>query len=436
MKLHSPSPSSSTFPAIRTIDDVLPAIQGRKEFKIQDYGEFTSINYTTQFGTGLFFRPNLGSNDDRDRDNHDDDDRMYALRRECRGIKFYKRDGTLAARPYHKFFNLNENGLARQDKFAWNNFVALEKLDGSMVHPLRQESGAYILCTRAGKTPVADQALRFIQSCSLRYVEFFDTCHVQGATPMMEWCSRQQRIVLDYAEDQLVVTGVRSNESGAYWSYERMQELCRELELPCVKVWMQGGSVTTTNNTDGIDEFQAQTRGRKQEEGFVLRWPSGDMVKLKTDWYRSMHGIKCHAAEKDVWKLVLQGNMDDAKPVMSEQSRTDIDKFAAELSKKLSDIETQIDEDVVCWTFTNGDSNRKKFATEVVKDKDVGLKPFYFRRFNNDRADLHDELHRWALDNTTSTTKLNKMRHLFGGLEWKGESWAMLASTTNKSTAA
>ena len=300
-----------------------------------------------------------------------------------------------------------------------------------MVHPLKVDD-EYILCTRAGKTPVADQALRFVQSSSLRYIEFFDACRVQGATPLLEWCSRQQRIVLEYAEEQLVVTGVRSNESGAYWSHDRVQQVCREWELPCVKVVLQGG---LANNNTNIEEFQALTRGRKQEEGLVLRWPSGTMVKLKTDWYRSMHGIKCHATEKDIWKLVLQGSVDDAKPAMNEQFRNDIDKFAEELSKKLLDIETQIDQDVSCWTFANGGSNRKKFAVEVVKEKDIGLKPFYFRRFHKDRADLHTELHCWALANTASTTKFNRMRHLFGGLEWKGESWAMFASTTDQSDA-
>lgn len=69
------------FPVIRHINDVLPAIEGRDGFYVADKGDYKVINYHSIIDT-------FGAITDVDE----------AMRRECRGIKFFP-DGSIMARP-------------------------------------------------------------------------------------------------------------------------------------------------------------------------------------------------------------------------------------------------------------------------------------------------------------------------------------------------
>ena len=118
------------FPLIRHIDDVLPAIEGCDEFKVieknDEAGEYTAIDYMVVTPDSF---PSMLSDDPELR-------LISAIRRECRGIKFYK-NGIIAARPYHKFHNLNERDETLSSIINWTrDYLAMSKLDGSMIHPL------------------------------------------------------------------------------------------------------------------------------------------------------------------------------------------------------------------------------------------------------------------------------------------------------------
>jgi len=49
-----------------------------------------------------------------------------------------------------------------------------------------------------------------------KYQQFAKWCIENRLTPIFEWCSRKQRIVIDYPEDKLVLLAVRENMSGKY----------------------------------------------------------------------------------------------------------------------------------------------------------------------------------------------------------------------------
>ncbi|MEO0990864.1 MAG: RNA ligase [Pseudomonadota bacterium] len=77
------------------------------------------------------------------------------LARECRGLKFAP-DGTLIARPFHKFFNLGERRPPQEEP--WNmSHVVLDKLDGSMIHPA-MVSDEMVFMTRMGMSAQSRQA--------------------------------------------------------------------------------------------------------------------------------------------------------------------------------------------------------------------------------------------------------------------------------------
>jgi RNA ligase len=115
------------FPRIETINDVLPHIDGRKEFVVADRGDHIIINYAVAFADT--FAPVTSVGD--------------AIRRECRGLIFRKSDGKIIRRPFHKFFNIGEKEETQPDviKAVLDDTSSLEKLDGSMIAPFAVTPG-------------------------------------------------------------------------------------------------------------------------------------------------------------------------------------------------------------------------------------------------------------------------------------------------------
>jgi RNA ligase len=197
------------FPIIETIDDILPAIKGRDEFIIADRDDHLIANYLVNFADTF---PNPAEVNDPVVA------RNYAIRRECRGITFDKKSGKIIRRVYHKFFNLNERPETSQNNVDFSqDHVVMTKLDGSMIAPFYSE-GQLRFGTKMGITEVAGPAEKFAYA-SRNYIDFSRNLIADGYTPIFEWTSRKQKIVIDYPEDNLVLTAVRHMITGEYVPY-------------------------------------------------------------------------------------------------------------------------------------------------------------------------------------------------------------------------
>jgi hypothetical protein len=69
--------------------------------------------------------------------------------------------------------------------------------------------------SKMGITDVALQAEEFV-GANPKYLDFASWCISNQLTPLFEWCSRKQKIVIDYPEDKLVLLAVRNNITGEY----------------------------------------------------------------------------------------------------------------------------------------------------------------------------------------------------------------------------
>lgn len=201
------------FPQNITLEEVRCAVRNANErlgttiFIEADRDPFVIFNYAFSI-PDLFPPPNTGDTAL---------DREYAILRECRGLTFY-RTGGIAARKFHKFFNVGEKPETLQSTIDWTvPHIVLSKEDGSMITPVR--NGDVIEWhTKMGKTEVADKVLPFIER-NPHYVEFASVCIEENITPIFEWTSRSQRIVLDYPVDDLILTAMRDNVTGEYLPY-------------------------------------------------------------------------------------------------------------------------------------------------------------------------------------------------------------------------
>ena len=121
----------SNFPVIRELSDVLPAIEDRTNFVVSERPKYTVVCYR-------IMTPNSF-----------DETPSGRIRKECRGLIFDK-DEKLISRPFHKFFNVNENDDSLAHKIDMSRpHVLQEKVDGSMVQTVHARRTNW--CTSALK---------------------------------------------------------------------------------------------------------------------------------------------------------------------------------------------------------------------------------------------------------------------------------------------
>jgi T4 RnlA family RNA ligase len=392
------------FPEIRHIQDVLPAIEGRDEFIVaeRDWGKV--VNYLVVLpDTFPEVKTSGGSAGMRATA-----DRIKAIRRECRGLLFYP-DGRIMGRRLHKFFNVNERDETQLGRIDLTRpHVILDKLDGSMITPVYTDTGIR-WGTKMGITGVSMQAEVYVAN-NRAYTDMAVKCLQENQTAIFEWCSRSQRIVVDYPEDRLVLTAVRDNITGEYLSYDQLETLGDYYKIPVVKT--RAGTVSNMESL--IDE----TRASEGIEGYVIRFDNGQMLKIKGDWYVRIHKTKDNLVhEKNVVDLLITEKMDDAKSFMLEDDRRRAEDFE---NKFWLGVAERVQHYDAYWQrVISSGVDRKGYAVSwmpQIRDSDPFAAQFVFGKFGgrNSREMVVEQIAK----HTSTGPRLDTVRHLWGGHSW------------------
>lgn len=361
------------FPKIYNIDDVLWAIKDSPEFIVAEKDGYKVVNYV------------VATHETFPEVNYDDPvDKIVAAktRRECRGLVFDAVTGELINRRYHKFFNVNEREETSLQKIDWNKpHVILEKLDGSMVSPC-YVNGHIRWMTKMGITDTSMEAEAFVASRSEPdYMGFAETMLKQGATPIFEWCSNKNRIVLDYPEDRLVLTAIRDNETGKYVPHHI--DARNGWGIPVVKAYDVNDSKHPSYVVDMV-------RAAEDFEGIVVRFDDGHMVKVKSDWYVRIHKVKSLLGqERDVTALILNNELDDLMPVLPKEDVERVEKFREKLTLALRESALGIS---TVTKSVRSRMDRKTFALSVSNDMHPLHKSMVFQ-FWDKECDNHLTYH-------------------------------------------
>lgn len=371
------------FPLIRNISDVLPSIEGRDEFVVAEKEGYTVINYNVMMADTF---PDV-------RTIIVDDIGVYshhaALRRECRGIIFDSKTGDIIRRPFHKFFNVNEREETQDHVIDLSRpHRILEKLDGSMIAPFIVD-GKMIWGTKMGATDVAKPVEEFVKN-NPQYDEFARFMIGRGYTPIFEWCSRKQRIVLDYKEDQLILTAVRGIRDGLYAHHGGLQDVGAYHNIPVVRAFEMHKEMD-------MKAFLEYVRDLEDLEGFVVRFDDGHMLKLKCRWYLQIHKAKeAILQDRNIVELILEEHLDDIKAHLPAEDRDRLTQFESDINKAInisvSDIRIELDS-----LIRNG-VDRKTFATGRAQELDGYYRPLIFKLFG--RTDVSKEEIRELVCNT------------------------------------
>jgi len=284
------------------IDQVIPHIENHEGFIVAKRDNYDVVNYVSVVDAFPKVEE-VGEGD--------------AVRRECRGMIFDKQ-GKIVRRPFHKFFNVGERLETHESKIDWTRkHVYLDKLDGSMVTPFLDKGQHLRWATKMGITEVAMQAEVHVAK-NQKYIDFATAClDIPGdeVTPIFEWCSRKQRIVVDYPEDQLILTGMRALNSGYYYPYDSMKRVATNYGIPVV---------------DSIPPIDWNVLGDAEGmEGVVIRFLDGHMLKLKSSWYVGIHkALSGLVWEKDILRFIYEDKLDDVLPFLSVDDQNRVDNYA------------------------------------------------------------------------------------------------------------
>jgi RNA ligase len=400
------------FPHDLTIDEVREVIArhnertGTRAFIEADRGDYSIFNYLVAFADS-FPTPNTGDAAL---------DREYAILRECRGLTMCRKTGRVLNRKYAKFFNVNEKPETQVGLIDFSlPHVLIEKLDGSMITPLYTGEPdditpeSLIWCTKMGATDVAIPVIEFVAQHP-HYANWAAMTLAAGYTPIFEWCSRQQKIVVDYPEDRLVLTAIRHNRTGEILPYKALEAAARS-GIDIARV--------LPGSAENIEKFMAEVQDMEGEEGYIIRFDTGHMLKVKGAWYCQLHRSKeMLQFEKDVLALILEDRLDDAKAFMDDADRDRVDRYDTALAVEITKTAQRL-ADIVSGAREALGGDKKAFAVDFLRSRDWAPHetPLLFTLW--DGHDAEQAVRTLLAKNVSTQPKVETVRHLIGGLNWK-----------------
>ena len=321
-----------TFPVIRNFKDVEDQID--QYFYIAEKEGYKVVNYRVPCPDTF----------------PDVTDVKTAIRRSFRGIIFDSVTGDILRRPLDKFFNLNERAETRIENLDLSKpHVIMEKLDGSLISPFRV-NGKLIWGTKLGATDIGELAEEFVAKHT-KYEIFAKTMLDADISLIFEFVTNRNRIVLDYPEENLILIAMRNIRDGTYIPYDKMEHIASWHDIPVVKVFK-----SKKLTPDFVEEL------RKQEgvEGIVVRFDDGLYLKCKTDWYCQLHRVKSEINnERCVVQLIIEGKIDDLKPIMLKEDVVKLEQFEKDL-----------------WHVVNDRILRIQEVIDYIKEKNMSRKDF------------------------------------------------------------
>ena len=293
----------ATWPPIHGLDDVRNKVEPGRGIHFFEHGPFVIGRYTSSLP----------------------DTFRTAMDLECRGLVFDARSGALLSRTFHKFFNLGERQALDDLDFSAGARLE-EKRDGSMIGAFVHEGGV-IYHTRGGPSSQADAAGR---AADRGHEALIREAFGAGLTPIFEYTSPGNRVVIAYDRPALVLLALRERVSGRYRD-DIARDLCARHGVPMAR--------TLSSLTGPDDPALATIAERDDIEGGVLVFPDGHRVKVKTRDYTRRHRILANIAnERHAYAAWVEDVADDTAAALGGARGRALLDFMARIEARVGEI--------------------------------------------------------------------------------------------------
>lgn len=239
----------------------------------------------------------------------------------CRGL-ILDGEGNIVAKPFSKFFSLNEVPETRIENLPPVIPSFAEKMDGSLgiQYP---ENELPAIATRGkfdyNQSMWATGWLR--QRMQERKLSLDD--FMSGYTYCYEIVYPESKNVVDYGKRaELVLLAVLSNSNGHELNYVEEAE---NLGFSYAKQYY-------FSKLSHALEYMNTIRGNVQE-GFVCKYPNGLRVKIKSEEYRTLHKMLSNFSARDIWSLLKEDrSIDPVLELVPDEFYALVKKVEFELS--------------------------------------------------------------------------------------------------------
>ncbi len=370
------------FEEIHNIQDILPEVADKKEIRFQEQPNGVVI------GCYAFADKNTFTNNES---------------LECRGIAFAK-TGEIVSRPLHKFFNLGERAdLTKESLLARKDIAAIyEKLDGSMLATAWVDNHLEWRSKKSFHSGVVELTKEFLENPEHRLLEeFAEKVASNHMTAIFELTHPNAQIVIPHKIPELRLLHVRDNFTGEYVLLNKnhpVNDWVLEHRVPLARRFTKLS----------LEEMLGSLDTMKDQEGYIVQFNNGDMVKIKCPWYLRLHRSITFLRERDIARLSLHEELDDIKSSLTEAGidLTAVEAVESRLKSRLVSIMDEVDA-----VFSDGrDLDRKTFALTYKEHplfslligkytgKDVPIADWYEKRHLNDEFSLMPLVSSVALD--------------------------------------
>lgn len=217
----------------------------------------------------------------------------------CRGL-IVDDDDNVIARPFRKFHNFNTASVPEtlEANLPKTTPTILEKLDGSLGILWRYD-GHWGIATRGSFTsPQAIWATEFVK----KGIDggWMNLDFPQNVTPLFEIIYKENRIVIKYDVEGVVLLSLVVNHSGHEANYHLVKNIGERRGFDVVK------------RHENIDISHCLLENEKNREGYVVSYSMGldkppVKVKIKFEDYVRLHKIVTGMNPRSVWEILSSG---------------------------------------------------------------------------------------------------------------------------------
>lgn len=226
--------------------------------------------------------------------------------------------------------------------------------------------------------------------------------------------------MIDYDNNDFVLTGIREILTGRYVSYGEMVNIAAVYGISVVK--------DLKKEFSSFNDMINWMKVRQNEEGYVLRFDNGLMVKVKNDWYVTLHrtfdvvNLLRHY-EKYVWEAILNNTEDDLlsilmlnDPRLAESLKQFREDFWLNLKSYCNDVLEFVDE----YVAKNGSDARYLYDGSYKLTEIHRSMASYEILVRNGRKKngLFEHIVTRLKRIYTNKDKRNRYREVIGGILW------------------
>lgn len=304
---------------------------------------------------------------------------------ECRGV-ILRRDSQgnweVAARPFDKFFNLDQGYCPIFQKAEFeaeiSDCLLVEKADGTCIQ-VWEDKGTWRASTLGTITPQALQGGTKTFDAMFWEISGIDTNLLNpSCTYIFELCGLDNQVVTQYEQDHVVLLGIRDRETGSSYPI-KPHLLSDKVRLP-FSYSAKGENIKTQDDLWAfVESHSSDPKYGKNPEGFVVYWHGRPVAKCKNQRYQFLHRYSPvgGGSKGQIIGALMTGCLDDLYHDLTDTSRAYADKLQAYITESMKQ-----------WKFEMGSlageyPDRKTYAMKVMDTvQDARVRPFCFQHMD------------------------------------------------------